>query len=145
MPSDPVAIERLCSWEGIGVSIERRLIEFENTVRANAPFRPSNVGVHLVDTIGHTKETTADSLVSHVGCNPVASEIAAAAQSLGGTSRGYALMVHKGTVPHAIRPRPPRKSLRFMVAGRIVYATRVAHPGTRPDRFLTRWIREITR
>lgn len=146
MPSDPQAIERLCSWDGIGIAIDRRLIAFENIVRANAPYRPSNMGVHLVDTIDHTRETTATSLVSHVGCNPVEGAISAATQSLErGSGRGYALIVHEGSVPHTIRPRPPRKSLRFSIAGRVVYATRVAHPGTRPDRFLTRWIREITR
>lgn len=147
MSSDYAAIERLCSWDGIGIAIERRIIEFENVVRANAPFRPDHAGVHLVDTIGHTKETNAAALVSHVGCNPVEGEIAAAAVPLepGASGRGYALMVHEGTRPHQIRPRPPRKSLRFTVAGRVVYATRVAHPGNRADPFLTRWIREIVR
>lgn len=138
---DYAAIERLLSWDGVGRTLERRIEEFEAVVRANAPFRADVAGVHLVDTIGHVKETEPEALVAYVGCNPHGS---AAAQVLEpGAGRGYALIVHNGSRPHEIRPRPPRKSLRFRVAGRIVYATRVAHPGTEADPFLTRWIREL--
>lgn len=138
---DYAAIERLLSWDGIGIAIERRLEAFEAVVRVNAPYRADHAGVHLVDTIAHTRETAPEGLMSHVGCNP---HEGVASQPLEeGAGRGYALIVHEGSRPHTIRPRPPRKSLRFRVAGRVVYATRVAHPGTGADPFLTRWIREL--
>lgn len=56
----------------------------------------------------------------------------------------YAAMVHDGTRPHVIRPRRKR-ALRFQVGGRIVFATRVNHPGTRPRPFLTRALFDVAR
>ncbi len=47
-----------------------------------------------------------------------------------------AVIHHEGTRPHQIRPRT-HKALRMPTAGGMVYATRVNHPGTRPNRFLT--------
>lgn len=44
---------------------------------------------------------------------------------------------HDGTPAHEIRPRR-RKVLRFIWHGRVVYARRVHHPGTRGTHFLTR-------
>ena len=41
-----------------------------------------------------------------------------------------------GSIPHEIRPRR-RKALRFTVAGRVVFRSRVWHPGTTGTRFLT--------
>lgn len=49
----------------------------------------------------------------------------------------YASVHHDGSEPHIIRPRRA-KALRFVIAGRTVYATRVRHPGTRPTRFMVR-------
>lgn len=46
------------------------------------------------------------------------------------------LLHHEGTRPHIIRP-VRRKRLRFIVNGRVVFATRVRHPGTRPNKYLT--------
>ena len=43
----------------------------------------------------------------------------------------YAGFVEYGTRPHEIRPRR-RRFLRFTVDGKVVYATRVHHPGTSP-------------
>jgi len=57
----------------------------------------------------------------------------------------YARMHHDGTRPHAITPRRPGGRLRFRVAGRVVYAKRVWHPGTRPNRFLSRHLRAALR
>lgn len=133
MPVDEAAIERLLSWDGIGIAIERRIVEYEAVVRSNAPYRASNAGVHLVDSIDHTHETGPGSLVSHVGCNPEEHV------------RGYAIIVHNGSKPHPITPRSPRQSLRFRVGGRMVHVSRVNHPGTQPDRFLTDWMKEIVR
>ncbi|MFE4796239.1 hypothetical protein ACFRFL_14250 [Streptomyces sp. NPDC056708] len=46
-----------------------------------------------------------------------------------------------GTRPHIIRPRRA-KALRFEVRGRVVYAAYARHPGTRPNNFLARALRE---
>jgi hypothetical protein len=48
-----------------------------------------------------------------------------------------AVFVAHGTPPHVIRPRRAR-ALRFTASGRVVFATRVNHPGTRPNPFLLR-------
>lgn len=45
----------------------------------------------------------------------------------------YAQFVASGTRPHVIRPRNSGGVLRFTVAGRVVFATEVNHPGTRPN------------
>jgi hypothetical protein len=42
---------------------------------------------------------------------------------------------HDGSRPHIIRPRR-RKALRFISGGQVVFATRVQHPGSAPNRFL---------
>lgn len=49
----------------------------------------------------------------------------------------YLGYVIDGTPPHVIRPSR-RKALRFISGGRVVFSTRVSHPGTRPNPFLTR-------
>ena len=46
-----------------------------------------------------------------------------------------------GTRPHIIRPRRAR-ALRFDLGGRTVFAAVVHHPGTRPNNFLLRALRE---
>lgn len=43
---------------------------------------------------------------------------------------------HDGTEPHTITP-VRAKALRFTVGGRVVFAVRVQHPGTRANPFLT--------
>lgn len=48
----------------------------------------------------------------------------------------YALMHHNGTRPHIIQP-DRQQMLSFTSKGRVVYTTRVVHPGTKPNRFLT--------
>ncbi|MFD6936263.1 hypothetical protein ACFWAP_08940 [Streptomyces goshikiensis] len=46
-----------------------------------------------------------------------------------------------GTRPHIIRPRRA-KALRFEIRGREIFAAYVRHPGTRPNDFLGRALRE---
>ncbi|MFH8577113.1 hypothetical protein [Streptomyces zaomyceticus] len=46
-----------------------------------------------------------------------------------------------GTRPHVIRPRNA-KALRFDMGGRIVFAKKVNHPGTRANNFLGEALRE---
>lgn len=58
--------------------------------------------------------------------------------------RGYALYQAQGTRPHVITAKRAR-ALRFVVAGRVVYARRVQHPGTRPNPFLITHLAEFVR
>lgn len=53
-----------------------------------------------------------------------------------GSNVKHALMHHNGTRPHVIRPRTA-STLRFKQNGRIRYAKRVFHPGTKPNLYLT--------
>ena len=62
-----------------------------------------------------------------------------------GSRLKHAYLVHEGTRPHAVRPEAPGRVLRFNVNGRIVYATKVNHPGQKPNRFLTRHMRSAFR
>ncbi len=53
-----------------------------------------------------------------------------------------ALVHHEGSRPHYIMPNSQRV-LRFKTGGRVVYAQRVLHPGTRPNRYLTDPMRRV--
>lgn len=59
-----------------------------------------------------------------------------------GSNLRYAQMVHDGTRPHIITP-DKAKTLRFKHRGRVIYAQVVHHPGTRPNRYLTRHLRRV--
>ena len=54
----------------------------------------------------------------------------------------YAIYVEYGTRPHEILPVHAR-TLRFEVDGRIVFAARVWHPGTRPQPFVRETAEQI--
>lgn len=56
----------------------------------------------------------------------------------------YALAHHEGVGPRTIRP-VNAKMLRFKVKGKVVYATRVNHPGTKANPFLRNALAEIAR
>lgn len=51
------------------------------------------------------------------------------------------MYVVRGTRRHPIRPIPPKKALRFTTGGRVVFARRVDHPGTRANDFLNAALR----
>lgn len=51
-----------------------------------------------------------------------------------GSDVRYALWHHQGTRPHMI---VGRRVLRFVKNGNVVFAHRVMHPGTRPNRYLS--------
>jgi hypothetical protein len=51
-------------------------------------------------------------------------------------SAPYALYVHEGTRPRHIRANGG--ALRFAKSGRIIFARSVMHPGSRPNRFLSK-------
>lgn len=134
MPIDPAALNHFMGWEGpVGRSIKRRIDTFEVLARTNAPIRAEDPGPHLAESIDHTTEYEGNALLSRIGTNPHE------------RIRGYAIIVHRGSRPHVILPHKPPQSLKFRVGGRIVYAQRVHHPGTVPDPFLTRWMKELTR
>ena len=79
-----------------------------------------------------TRHQTGD-LMARVGANPRE------------RVTGYALIHHEGSAPHIIRARNAQY-LRFpnRRTGRgWVYAKQVFHPGTAPNPFLTRFLREV--
>ena len=61
-----------------------------------------------------------------------------------GSKARHAYWLHEGTKPHRILPENGRL-LRFNVGGRVVYARKVMHPGTRPNPFLTVPMRKAIR
>lgn len=68
-----------------------------------------------------------------------------------GSDHPIALIHHEGTRPHLIMPRPERLAVNpdarlvFQTSsGQVVFARRVHHPGTRPNRYLTDNLRIIT-
>jgi hypothetical protein len=58
-----------------------------------------------------------------------------------GSRMPYAYYHHEGTRPHVIQGKRKnqyrRRILKFSKGGRVVYAHRVMHPGTRPNKFLS--------
>lgn len=60
-----------------------------------------------------------------------------------GSPLEYARAHHDGTKPHLIKPRRMGGMLRFYSKGFMVFAHRVRHPGTRPNRYLTDNLRLI--
>lgn len=59
-----------------------------------------------------------------------------------GSDNRIALIHHNGTRPHLITPKHGRM-LRFSHKGKIVYARKVMHPGTRPNRYLSDNLRRV--
>lgn len=58
------------------------------------------------------------------------------------TDKDYIKHVELGTKPHEILPRFA-SALRFEIGGRTIFAKRVQHPGTRPQRIVRRTVRFI--
>lgn len=112
------------SWNGpIGRDLSRRLRTVEFRARMSAGIKTGELRARM-----HTeKSVVKQGLQGRVG-SPVK----------------YAAAHHEGARPHVIKPRHG-KYLRFVVAGHVVFATRVNHPGNRPNPYLTRWLREAVR
>jgi hypothetical protein len=55
-----------------------------------------------------------------------------------GAKAKYALFVHEGTRPHVILPRHAKMLVFKGRSGKMVYATKVNHPGTMANPFLVR-------
>jgi hypothetical protein len=53
----------------------------------------------------------------------------------------YALLHHEGTKPHVITPNKPGGQLVFMKGTRLIRTPMVMHPGTKPNKYLTRQLR----
>lgn len=53
-----------------------------------------------------------------------------------GSKSKHAYLHHEGTKPHQILPANGRV-IRLNIGGRVVYAHKVAHPGTKPNPYLT--------
>lgn len=63
----------------------------------------------------------------------------------GARTRGgdfYGVYVREGTRAHEIRPRSPRRALKFTVGGVTIFRARVRHPGTKPNRYHERALDE---
>jgi hypothetical protein len=127
---DVLALRMFLGWEGPpGRDFERRERTLEYRQRSEAPRRTGKLAGDIA-----MRRMTSDPgrfLEAAVGVNP---------GQRGQT--GYALYQSQGTRPHIIRPKYAR-ALRFVVAGVVVYAQRVQHPGTRPDPYLTRHLQEF--
>lgn len=135
MPINHEKLAHFLSWDGeVGRSFHERIIKYGEVVRLHAPIDPTNTGHHLADDIDYVLDhSPGHDLDARVGIN-VNQDV-----------RGYAQPVVQGAKPHIIRPRTPGKLLRFKVAGKIVFARQVRHPGNEPDTFLTDHLGEITR
>jgi hypothetical protein len=59
-----------------------------------------------------------------------------------GSDLDHAYLHHEGTRPHTILPSK-RETLRFKVRGRIVYAEKIVHPGTKATKFLSKHLRKV--
>ena len=59
-----------------------------------------------------------------------------------GSDVKYAYYQHEGTRPHIIMP-DKRETVRFKVRGKVVYAEKVVHPGTKGSKFLSRHLRKV--
>lgn len=112
------------SWNGmIGRDLNRRLKTLQYRARGSAGKKTGE----LVRRMEIQRKVIRQGLEGKVG-SPVR----------------YAAAHHEGAKPHVILPKKG-KYLRFAVGGRIVFTTRVNHPGNRPNPFLARWLREAVR
>lgn len=59
-----------------------------------------------------------------------------------GSSLDHALAHHEGSRPRVIVPTNA-KVLRFVSRGQVVFASKVSHPGNRPNRYLTTPMRTV--
>ena len=61
-----------------------------------------------------------------------------------GSTSGHAWIHHEGTKPHMIAPKFGR-TVRFNVGGKMVFAKKVQHRGTRPNHYLTTPMKKAVR
>lgn len=124
--NDAVIANIQYGWDGmVGRDLNRRLRTLEFRARASAGRKTGNLRARM--------ETTGRK-VDHRGL-----------EARVGAPVKYALVHHQGSRPHVIKPRKAGGTLRFVIGGRVIFAKRVNHPGTRPNHYLTRWLRETVR
>lgn len=129
---DIAALREFLSWEGPpGRDFERRMRTLAFRQRSEAPLRTGKLAGQVEPR--RMQSDFGRYLEGAAGVNPGQ-----------GGQRGYALYQSEGTRPHIIQAKRG-KSLRFVVAGRTVFARRVQHPGTRPNPYLTRHLAEFVR
>lgn len=136
---DLAALRAFLSWEGPpGRDFERRMRTLAFRQRSEAPRRTGKLMGEI-----EPKRMQSDFgryLEGAVGVRPGT-----------GGQKGYALYQAEGTRPHVIVPKagtrknPGKKALRFVFAGKVVFARKVNHPGTKADEYLTRHLAEFVR
>jgi len=114
----------------VGRDLAQRCRRLETLAVTAAGF-DTGVLVASITTV-FTRESDGD-IGARVGANPAVDEM------------GYFFWHHEGTDAHHIYPRKA-KALRFpdrRRGGAIVFRHSVYHPGTRPNRYLTQFLREV--
>lgn len=123
---------RFLSWEGpIGEDLRRRLRTLTFRAKVTAGFDTGQLKRDL-------RWGPGGSPLNPVPVWPLG------LQGWVGSTTPHARVHHEGSRPHMIYPRR-RNALRFRTMGKVVYASSVRHPGTRPNPYLTRWLREAVK
>lgn len=129
---DVTALRAFLSWDGApGRDFERRMKTLAYRQSSDAPRRTGR----MAGMVGPRRMQSdfGRYLEGGAGVNVASTN-----------ARGYAQYVSSGTRPHVILPKRG-KALRFVVAGRTVFARRVNHPGTRANPYLVRHLAEFVR
>lgn len=117
-------IEYFCSWEGpIGRKLWQNSAKLETQAKSKVGVRTGTLqgSISRVRTVEKGNlEVTVGSLIRYGGAH------------------------HQGAKPHTIRARRV-KFLRFTVAGKVVFAKKVNHPGNKPNPYLSSFLREAVR
>lgn len=115
------------SWEGpTGIYIARRATKLQTQATMQAGLRTGALKAAMGTYFG----TRDKELEAKIGVNP----------GQGDGDSGYARMHHEGTAAHIIRPSG--KALKFKQAGATVFYSKVNHPGTDANPYLTMFLRE---
>jgi hypothetical protein len=128
------------SWEGmVGQHLRKITVETRigSMLEAPAPGRPprNRTGINY-----STGELALGGITASFGRrgNELESKVIAIPD--------HAIFVHKGTIPHVIKPRVA-KTLRFhwKKVGAVVYSKGVMHPGTEANEFMLRALKKAVR
>ena len=114
------------SWDGpVGRHIRSRSERLAELARSTAGIRTGRLKAAIgTDYSGE--------LTAKIGVNPHLPD---------SDRHGYAYYHHEGTLPHLISARRA-KALRFLAAGMPIFRYSVHHPGTKPNPYLTMYLRE---
>lgn len=118
------------NWDGpTGRYIRTRAERLEAIARTAVGYRTGQLKARIGSRYTHRGKA----LEARVGANVHLPDSRA--------TRGYGYWHHEGTLPHVITARKA-KALRFVVAGVPVYRHSVHHPGTKPNPYLTKYLKE---